>query len=120
MISKIMKAVRLAMYKRKLKRIKIKGEQHKREKAVMDAYAEYWPDRKKRKVSNIMLVVIITAIVSYTVAAFWVQYKTGIPMDSTLSTFYRVTHLLTFKELNIFSFRINKISRNQHKIFKVY
>lgn len=88
MISKIMKAIRLALYKRRIKRIKIKGEQYKREKAIMDAYAEYWPDRKKRKVSNIMLVVIITAIVSYTVAAFWVQYKTGIPMDATLSTLY--------------------------------
>ena len=75
-------------FKRKLRKIRRQGEMYKKEKEVRDAYAEYWTDRKKRKVSNIMLVVIIFAILAYTVAAFWVQYKTGVPMDSTLSTLY--------------------------------
>ena len=73
-------------FKRKLNRIRKQGERYKKEKAVRDAYAEYWPEHKTRKVSNIMLVVIVTAIVIYTVASFWIQYKTGIPVDSTLTT----------------------------------
>ena len=75
-------------HKRKLRMIKLRGERYKKEQEIRDAYAEYWPDRKKRKVSNIMLVVIIAAILSYTIASFWLQYKTGIPVDSTLTTLY--------------------------------
>lgn len=80
--------IKLAMHERRLKKIQKQGERYKKEQAVRDAYAEYWPDRKKRKVSNIMLCVIILAIVLYTIAAFWVQYKTGIPIDPTLSTLF--------------------------------
>jgi hypothetical protein len=75
-------------HKNKLKRIKARGERYKREKEVRDAYAEYWPERKKRKVSNIMLVVIVAAILGYTIASFWLQYTTGVPIDSTLTTLY--------------------------------
>ena len=73
-------------FKRKLRKIRRQGEMYKKEKEVRDAYAEYWPDRKKRKVSNIMLAVSVIAIAFYTVASFWIQYKTGIPVDSTLTT----------------------------------
>ena len=78
-----MKAVK---FKRKLRQIKREGEQYKRIKELQDAYAEYWPEKKKRKVSNVMLVIIIFAIVSYVMASFWVQYKTGMSIDSTLTT----------------------------------
>lgn len=83
-----MELIRLAIYESRLKKIKRQGEHHKQEQAIRDLYAEYWPEKKERKVSNVMLVVIIIAIMLYTVAAFWVQYKTGIPMDATLSTLY--------------------------------
>ena len=73
---------------RKLAKIKKRGEQYKQIKALEDAYAEYMPDKKKRKVSNIMLVVIVIAILAYTIAAFWMQYLTGMQIDSTLSTLY--------------------------------
>lgn len=73
-------------FKRKLRKIKRQGEQYKIEKQLRDAYAEYWPDRKKRKVSNIMLVAIIIAIVGYVLAAFWLQYVTGIAIDPTITT----------------------------------
>lgn len=73
-------------FKRKLRRIRRQGEMYKKEKEVRDAYAEYWPDRKKRKVSNIMLVIIIAAIVGYVIASFWVQYHTGVAIDATLTT----------------------------------
>lgn len=75
-----------AKFKRKLRQIRREGEQYKRIKEMQDVYAEYWPDKKKRKVSNIMLVTIIVAIVGYVMAAFWIQYKTGMPVDSTLTT----------------------------------
>lgn len=73
---------------KKLAKIRKRGEQYKQEKELMDAYAEYLPDKKKRKVSNIMLVIIVAAIVVYTIASFWLQYRTGIPIDATLSTLY--------------------------------
>ena len=52
----------------------------------MDAYAEYWPESKKKKVSNIVLAVSITAIVIYTIASFAIQYFTGVEISSTLTT----------------------------------
>ena len=81
-----MELIRLAMHERKLKRIQKQGERYKEEKEVMEAYAEYLPDRKARKVSNIMLIIIVVAIVGYVIASFWVQYKTGISMDPTITT----------------------------------
>ena len=75
-------------FKRKLRRIRRKGEMYKKEQEVRNVYAEYWPDRRKRKVSNIMLVIIVVAIMAYTIASFWVQYKTGVAIDATLSTLY--------------------------------
>ena len=78
--------IRLAIHERKLKKIKKQGERYKKEKEVMDAYSEYWPEGKKRKVSNIMLITIIVAIVGYVIASFWLQYKTGIAIDPTITT----------------------------------
>ena len=78
--------IKLAIHERKLKNIQKQGERYKKEKAIRDAYAEYFPDRKKRKVSNVMLVAIIIAIVGYVVASFWLQYKTGIAIDPTITT----------------------------------
>lgn len=75
-------------FKRKLNRIRQKGEQYKKEQAVRDAYAKYWPEHKRRKTSNIMLVVSVLAILIYTIASFWLQYRTGIPIDPTLTTLY--------------------------------
>ena len=46
---------------------------------------QYYPS-KRRKVSNIMLVVIVTAITLYTVASFWLTYVSGVSIDSTLTT----------------------------------
>ena len=73
-------------FKKKMKRIKQQGERYKSEQQLRDAYAEYWPNRKKQRTSTVMLVVIVIAIISYTVASFWVQYHTGTAVDSTLTT----------------------------------
>lgn len=75
-------------FKRKLNKIRQQGERYKKEKAVRDAYAEYWPEHKKRKTSNIMLVISVLAVVIYTIASFWLQYRTGTSIDSTLTTLY--------------------------------
>ena len=73
-------------FKKKMRRIKRQGEQYKLEQQLRDAYAEYWPNRKKQRTSTVMLIVIVIAIISYTIASFWVQYHTGVQVDSTLTT----------------------------------
>lgn len=80
--------MRTDKFKKKLRKIKRQGEQYKIEKQLRDMYAEYWPEHKKRKTSNIMLVISIIAIIVYTIASFWLQYHTGIAIDSTLTTLY--------------------------------
>ena len=74
------------LFQWKLKRIEKRGERYKREYKVKEAYAKYIPERKKRKVSNILLVVAVVAITAYTVANLWVTYTTGTSIDSTLTT----------------------------------
>ena len=43
-------------------------------------------NKPKRKVSNIMLVIICTMIIAYTVANFALQYFTSIEVSPTLTT----------------------------------
>lgn len=73
-------------FQRKLEKIKKQGERYKQEKELEDAYAEYIPDRKKKKVSNIMLVIIVIAIIGYVVADFILQYKIGYEISPTITT----------------------------------
>lgn len=73
------------MFERKLKRIEKRGERQKAKQELVDKYAKYYPS-KRRKVSNIMLFVVVTAIVGYVAANFILQYKTGMSMDSTITT----------------------------------
>ena len=73
------------MFERKLKRIEKRGERQKAKQELVDKYAKYYPS-KRRKVSNIMLIVVVTAIVGYVAANFILQYKTGMSMDSTITT----------------------------------
>ena len=72
-------------FQKKLARIKRRGERQKAKQAMKAKYAEYYPS-KKRKVSNIMLVVVVCAITIYTVANLWITYATGVVIDSTLTT----------------------------------
>lgn len=78
--------MREKLFRLKLKRMKKRGERWKKEYEVKNKYAQYMPERKKRKVSNILLVVVIVAIVAYTVANLWITYSTGVAIDSTLTT----------------------------------
>lgn len=73
-------------FQRKLEKIKKRGEQYKAEKALRDEYAIYAPERKKRKISNIMLVVSVLCIIAYTVGCLAVQYFVGVEISPTLTT----------------------------------
>jgi hypothetical protein len=75
-------------FKRKLMRIKRQGERYKKEKAIRDAYAEYWPEHKKRKTSNIMLVISVIAIISYVVADWILQYQTGVELSPAITPYW--------------------------------
>lgn len=74
------------LFQWKLKRLRKRGERYKREYEFKEAYAKYLPERKKRKVSNILLVVVVVAITLYTIANMWITYTTGTSIDSTLTT----------------------------------
>ena len=73
-------------FQRKLEKIRKQGERYKQEYELREAYAQYVPEKKTRKVSNVMLVIIVIAIVGYFVANLWLQYKLGIEISSTLTT----------------------------------
>lgn len=73
------------LFQKRLKRIEKRGERQKAKQEVIQKYAEYYSS-SKRKVSNVMLVVVVIAIIIYTVASFWLTYVTGVSIDSTLTT----------------------------------
>lgn len=73
-------------FKKKLERIKRRGEQYKQEKELKDTYAAYAPERKKKKVSNIMLTVSVICIIAYAIGCLAVQYYANIEVSPTLTT----------------------------------
>lgn len=75
-------------FQRKLEKIKKRGERMRQEKELKDAYAEYLPDRKKKKVSNIMVAVSVIAIVAYTVANLVLQYCVGVEISPTITPYW--------------------------------
>ena len=75
-------------FQRKLKKMQKEGERYKQIKEVSDAYAEYFPGKKEKKVSNIMLIVSVFAVLGYVMAAFWIQLMTGTEISPTVTTLY--------------------------------
>lgn len=75
-------------FNKKLEKIKKQGERYKQEKELRDAYAQYVPVRKKRKVANIMLVISIIAIMGYVVANYILQRETGCELSPTITPYY--------------------------------
>ena len=73
-------------FQKKLEKIRVRGERQKAKYELESKYAEYYPHREGAKVSNIMLVVIVTAITIYTIASFWLANVSGISIDPTLTT----------------------------------
>jgi hypothetical protein len=78
--------MRPSKFQKKLRKMKIEGEQYKCLKELEDTYSGYWPEHKKRKVSNIMLAVSTAFIVAYTICCLFIQYMTGIEVSPTLTT----------------------------------
>ena len=70
----------------RMKWIKQQGERYKREKRIREAYAKYWPEKKEKKTSNVMLVVIVIAIVGYFIADYTLQKNAGVEISPTLTT----------------------------------
>lgn len=98
------------LFQAKLKRIERQGERQKAKQELIDKYAPYYPS-KRRKVSNVMLVIIVLAIVGYTVASFVLQYLTGTEVSPTLTTAWfsffgaEIISLMSIKVSKIFKAR---------------
>lgn len=73
-------------FQKKLEKIKKQGERYKQEKKLRDAYAKYMPEKHKRKVSNIMLAIIVIAIVGYVILNFYLQLRTSVEISPTITT----------------------------------
>lgn len=73
-------------FQRKLEKIKQRGERCKQEYELKAAYAQYMPEKKTRKVSNVMLITIVVAIIGYFIADLWLQCHMGMEISSTLTT----------------------------------
>lgn len=97
-------------FQRKLKKMQTEGERYKQIKEVTDVYAEYFPEKKERKTSNIMLVVSVIAVLSYVVAAFWVQLMTGVEISPTVTTLY-----FAFWTTEIYSMSRIRINKERYK-----
>lgn len=102
-------------FKRKLKKMQKEGERYKQIKEVADAYAGYFPAKKERKVSNIMLIVSVVAVLGYVVAAFWVQLMTGTEISPTVTTLWFA--FWTTEVYSMSRIRINKYKYEQQNTF---
>ena len=76
---------------KQLEEIRIQEEQYQKECELQEELETHElkqqnKKKKKMKVSNIMLVVVIVAILTYTIASFWLTYVSGVSVDSTLTT----------------------------------
>ena len=96
-------------FKLKLNRIKKRGERYKKEKELRDAYAEYLPERKRRKVSNIMLVISVIAILGYVAADFWLQFNMGVELSPTITPFWFA--FWTVEIWQLAKIKVNKVNK---------
>lgn len=96
-------------FQKKLAKIRKQGERDKQEYELRAAYAKYVPEKKKKKVSNIMLVTIVAAVIGYMVAAFVLQNSTGMEISSTLTTCW-----FSFWGVEIVALAGIKVSKTKH------
>ncbi len=73
-------------FQRKLEKIEKHGEQQKAIYELESQYAEYYPSKNGKKVSNVMLVIVVLAIVGYVIADFMLQYHTSVEISPTITT----------------------------------
>lgn len=99
-------------FQKKLEKIRKKGERQKARYELEERYAEYYPNKNGKKVSNIMLATIVISIITYTVASFWLAYSTGSSIDSTLTTCFYA--FWTVEILSLAGIRISKVRKGNH------
>ena len=99
-------------FQKKLEKIRKKGERQKARYELEERYAEYYPNKNGKKVSNIMLATIVISIITYTVASFWLAYSTGSSIDSTLTTCFYA--FWTVEILSLAGIRISKVRKGNY------
>ena len=62
-------------FEKRIERIKRRGEQQKEIYELQQEYNQYYPSRNGMRVSNLVLIVVIIAILLYTAAAFYLQFS---------------------------------------------
>lgn len=97
-------------FNKKLEKIKKQGERYKQEKELKDAYAQYVPDKKKRKISNVMLIVTVIAIVGYVIANYILQYNMGVELSPTITPFWFA--FWTSELFALMGIRVSKLKHN--------
>ena len=97
-------------FERKLKKIIKKGERQKQIKSLEDVYAQYYSEKKKKKVSNIMLVTVVIAVIGYVVADFVLQYYTGAEISPTITTCWFA--FWTTEVLALTGIKVSKVKHN--------
>lgn len=75
-------------FNKKIERIKRRGEQQKEIYKLQQEYNQYYPSKNGMRVSNLVLIVVIIAILLYTAAAFYLQFTTGMEISSTLTALW--------------------------------
>ena len=100
------------LFRLKLRRRKRRYERYRREYLLNKAYEQYLPERKKRKVSNIMLVIIVIAIVGYVAVDFLLQYKIGTEISPTITTCWFV--FWTSEVLALMGIKLSKVKKSNY------
>ena len=98
-------------FQKKLEKIRKNGERQKQQMELEARYAEYYPNRKGAKVSNVMLVIIVLIVAAYTIASFILQFHTGVEISSTLTTC--VFSFVSVELVSLAGIRISKVNKEK-------
>lgn len=98
-------------FQKKLEKIKKNGERQKAKMEMEAKYAEYYPHKQGKKVSNVMLAVIVIMITLYVIASFILQFFTSVEISSTLTTCWFA--FWTAEIISLAGIKISKVRKEQ-------
>lgn len=98
---------------KRINRIKRRGERQKQIFELQQEYNRYYPSKNGMRVSNIVLIAVIIAIILYTAAALYIQFQTGIEVSSTLTSLWYT--FWTAEVLILGGIKISKVITNYKK-----
>lgn len=78
-------------FQSKLRKIEKKNQIKEQKHKLMEQRIKYNPMKQildKMKTSNKILIIAVIAVISFTIASMYIQYKTGIEISSTLTTLW--------------------------------